>query len=416
MKKTILGLMLVCMIVVLSGCGVMTGRTLDSLFTAGNTGTAAFAEENSDYVTISRAEYEELSRFRDVATLYNAVTQLYYKDTDSEKLIDYSAKGLMAGLGDLYSYYYTPEEFAKMWEEEEGSYAGIGVLISTNYRTHICTISRVFKGSPAEAAGVQRRDIIYRVGDMYVSSDNIEEAVKIMRGTPGTDVDVTFLRDEEEITITLTRADINVNQIESKMLDAETGLIALYGFSGRCELEFENALNELLAQGARGIIIDLRDNGGGWVDQARYIGDLFMDEGELCYMVMKNGEEEHAYPTRDGKADVKLVMLVNENSASSSEILTCALRDCADATVVGTKTFGKGVVQSLMAIGNRGAGFQVTVAEYYSPSGYQVNEKGIEPDVVVELAEDDNGMYDFGDTEKDPQLKAAWETLKEKMK
>jgi carboxyl-terminal processing protease len=323
----------------------------------------------------------------------------------------------MAGLDDPYSFYYNPEEFQEMWEDDEGNYVGIGVLISSNMETLVCTISRVFDGSPAEEAGVQRGDILYRVGeDLYVNADNVNEAVKIMRGEPGTTVDVTFLRNDEEITFTILRREININQIKYKMLDGEVGYIAMYAFAGEAEKEFEAALNSLVSQGVKSLIVDLRDNGGGWVEQARYIGDLFMDEGDLCYLLYRDGNEVQEYRTADGKNDIPLTIIINENSASSSEILTAALRESAGATVVGTKSFGKGIIQQVFSVGDEGAGCQITVAEYLTPKGNKVHEVGLEPDVIVELPAGDNGSYDFADLEKDVQLKKALEIAREKLK
>ena len=205
-----------------------------------------------------------------------------------------ASAGLLAGLQDPYTFYYTPEAWKKMKEDDEGEYAGVGILISSNYKTGVCTISRVFKGSPAEAAGVQRGDILYRIGeDLYVVPETLQDAVDIMRGTPGTSVDVTFLRDGEEITFNLTRANITVNQVESTMLTEEIGLIAVYEFAGKVDAEFEEALNDLISRGAKGLIIDLRDNPGGWVDSAQQVGDLFMDAGDLCYLVYRDGTEDH---------------------------------------------------------------------------------------------------------------------------
>ena len=288
---------------------------------------------------------------------------------------------------------------------------------SGRIQSDTCTISRVFKGGPAEEAGVLRGDVLYRVGeDLYVTAETLSEAISIMRGEPGTFVDVTFLRDGEEITYTIQRREVVVNQIESVMLDDKVGYIAMYQFAGEAEKEFEEALNSVVSQGAESLIIDLRDNGGGWVEQARYIGDLFMDKGELCYLVYRDGTEDHLYRTYDGKTDILITVLVNENTASSSEILTGALRDCANATVVGTKSFGKGIVQNVDTVGNNGAGYQITIAEYFTPKGHKVHKLGIEPDVVVELPEGDNGSYDFADLEHDVQLIKALEVAREKMK
>ncbi len=420
-KKIFLAVMLLAAMSLMSGCMMMSGNRLESMFGTKDTSTATqtvnLPAGSGDTVTISKTEYERLAKFADLADLYDMAEYYFYQEPDREKMIEYAAKGLMAGLDDPYSFYYNPEEFQEMWEDDEGNYVGIGVLISSNMETLVCTISRVFDGSPAEEAGVQRGDILYRVGeDLYVNADNVNEAVKIMRGEPGTTVDVTFLRNDEEITFTILRREININQIEYKMLDGEVGYIALYAFAGEAEKEFEAALNNLLSQGVKSLIIDLRDNGGGWVEQARYIGDLFMDEGDLCYLLYRDGNEVHEYRTTDGKNDIPLTIIINENSASSSEILTAALRESAGATVVGTKSFGKGIIQQVFSVGDEGAGCQITIAEYLTPKRNKVHEVGLEPDVIVELPAGDNGSYDFADLEKDVQLKKALEIAREKLK
>ncbi len=380
----------------------------------------AGAEEpkQEETVTISRAEYEKLKMFSELSELMDGIEAYYYKDSDRNTLLEYAAKGLMQGLNDPYSFYFNPEEFEELWKEDEGRYTGIGILISSNYTTQICTISRVFRNSPAEKAGLRRGDILYRIGEeLYVQANNITQAVNMMRGIPGENVEVTVLRNNEEITFHILREEIFVNRIEEKMLNDQIGYIAYYEFEGKADQEFEKALNRLMSQNAKGIIIDLRDNGGGWVKQACQVSDLFMDQGETCYLVYKGGNEIHnEYPTSDGKADVPLVILLNENSASASEILAGALRDCADATIVGTKSYGKGIVQGVWSVGTNGAGLQMTVAEYFTPKGNKVHEIGIAPDVEVPLPEGDSGMYQFADTEHDVQLKKALEVISEKLK
>jgi carboxyl-terminal processing protease len=393
----------------------MFNETGNSSITSGySTGGAA---KDSNVVIISKDEYEKYQKFSEMFTIYDTAKDYFYQEPDTDLMVEYAIRGMMAGLDDPYSFYYNPKEYKEMMDDDEGKYVGIGVMIQANMEKQICTITRVFQGGPAEEAGVQRGDILYRVGeDLFVNPTNLQEAVDIMRGIPGTDVDVTFLRNGEEITYTITRREVNVNQVDSKMLDDKIGYIAMYEFAGHSELEFEQALQKLLAQKAQGIIIDLRDNQGGWVEQARYIADLFMDEGELCYLKYRDGEE-HAdeYRTKNGKADVKLVILINENSASSSEILTGALRDCAGAVTVGVKSFGKGIIQMVSEVGGNGAGFQMTIAEYLTPSGTPVHKIGITPDYEVPLPEGDNGMYDFADTVHDIQLAKAVEVMKEQL-
>ena len=423
MKKRVLLIgSLLLALCLLSGCAMTSMSQMESMFRKEvpeqTQNPQIFGSNDSDMVSISREDYEIYQELSELVELMKTADDNFYQETDHEKMLEYAAKGLLAGLDDPYTFYYSPEEWEKMWEDDEGNYTGIGVLISGNYETQLCTITRVFKGSPAEAVGVLRGDVLYRVGeDLYVTADTLNDAVDIMRGVPGTDVDVTFLRNGEEITFTITRQEVNVNQVESKMLNDRVGYIALYQFAGEAEKEFETDLTDLIEQGAEGIIIDLRDNPGGWVEQARYIGDLFMDRGELCYLVYKDGYEDHSdYPTYNGKVDVKLVVLMNENSASSSEILAGALRDRAEATIVGTTSFGKGIVQAVTPVGKKGAGFQMTIASYYTPNGFAVHKQGITPDVECPLPEGDNGMYDFADLEKDVQLKTALETMMEKLK
>ena len=419
-KKMLILTALLTALMVLSSCSVLSVSKLEAMFRSDAESRVDSGESRqetetrADTVTISREEYERYRQFSDMFTIMDAANKNFYQETDPDKMIEYATRGLMAGLDDPYSFYYNPKEYAEMWEDDEGNYVGIGVMIQSNMETQVCTIIRVFTGGPAEEAGVQRGDILYRVGeDLYVTASNLQEAVDIMRGVPDTDVDVTFLRGGEEITYTITRRQVNVNQVEGKMLSPEIGYIALYQFAGECEKEFEAELNRLSGEGAKGIIIDLRDNTGGWVDQARYIADLFMDAGELCYLKYRDSEEHGDYLTKDGKTDVKLVILINENTASSSEILTGALRDCAGAKTVGVKSFGKGIIQGVFPVGDKGAGYQMTIAQYFTPGGSAVHKIGITPDYEVKLPEGDNGMYSFADMERDVQLIKAVDVMKE---
>ena len=413
-KKCLLILTILILTLSLGSCSMIPSSTLEAMFRTDEY-TVSNAQNQDNMVTISREEYEKYKQFSEMFDIFDAANDSFYVETDKDKMIEYATRGLMAGLDDPYSFYYSPKEYEELWEDDEGKYVGIGVMIQANMETQECTIIRVFEGGPAQEAGVRRGDILYRVGeDLYVNATNLQDAVDIMRGEPETNVDVTFLRDNEEITFTITRRQVNVNQVESQMLDRRTGYIALYEFAGHCDEEFEKALNTLVSQGAEGIIIDLRDNSGGWVDQARYIADLFMDKGELCYLKYRDGEEHgDEYRTYDGKVDVKLVILINEHSASSSEILTGALRDCAGAVTVGVKSYGKGIIQGVFPVGNKGAGYQMTIAQYFTPGGSAVHKVGITPDYEVPLPEGDNGSYEFADRKNDVQLIKAIEVMDE---
>ena len=374
---------------------------------------AALASE--EYVTISQEDYQRYQQFDKLLEIMDYLDIYYYQDFEVNDLLDGAAAGLLRGLDDEYSFYYTPEDYAELWEDDKGEYAGIGIQITGYYTTGICKVTRVFENSPAQEAGVRRGDILYRVGEeLFVSAENLDDAVEQIRGVPGSTANVTFLQDGEEITLDIPRASVTVNRLKYANLGDGIGYIYLYEFAGDCETEFEDALNSLLADGAKGVIIDLRDNPGGWVDQAQYIADLFVDEGEVCYVQYRDGGQEHDFPTFDGKTDVKLVILLNENSASSSEILSGCLQERADATVVGVQSFGKGVMQTVVELGEDGSGMQFTFAQYFLPSGAAVHHVGITPDVECPLPEGDIGEYEFASPD-DPQLRKAIEVMAEKL-
>jgi len=414
-KKIILALSLLLVACLLTGCAYLPLQGLTDM--ASGLGAevrqeaAPVADENS--VVIPRELYEQYQQFDVLLELMAIAEENYYKDVNVEDMLEGAAMGVLAGLADPYTFYYTPEDYEALWEDDEGEYAGVGMQITANYLTGLCTISRVFDNGPAHEAGVLKGDILYKVEDMYVSATNLQDAVDIMRGTPGTDVVVTFLRGAEEIVLTMTRAQITVNRIESTMLTDDIGYIYLYEFAGDCAEKFEAAVSKLAAQGAKGLIIDLRDNPGGWVEDAEKIGDIFLDKGTLCYLEYKNGAREY-YRTTIGKLDMDLVLLLNENSASSSEILAGALKDRADATIVGVQSYGKGIVQAVVPVGSNGAGMQITIAQYFTPNGNAVHTIGITPDVEVPLPEGDNGMYEFADL-SDPQLSRALEVMQQKL-
>ena len=412
MKKRIaLLLVLTLMAFTLGGCGYLPAALLSDMLNESTT-TSVVPSADGETVTISKEEYEKYKQFDTLLELMELVDYGYFEEYEVQDMLDGAANGLLLGLGAPNTFYYTPEEYAELWEDDEGEYAGDGIQISTSYLTGLCTISRVFDNGPAREAGVQKGDILYMVEDLYVNSSTINDAVDIMRGTPGTTVHVVFLRGTEEIEYDLVRANITVNRIESGMLTEDIGYIYLYEFAGSCAADFETAVKKLQQQGAQALIIDLRDNPGGWVEDAEKIGDIFLDAGTLCYLQYNDGTREY-YKTKAGKTELPLVILMNENSASSSEILAGALKDRADATIVGVQSYGKGIVQTVVGL-DGGAGMQMTIAQYYTPNGNAVHKVGITPDVEVKLPDGDNGMYEFGDL-ADPQLAKALEIMQQKM-
>lgn len=364
-------------------------------------------------VSIPKSEYEELLKFKEMFNIYEVLDKRYYIEPDEKKLIEGSIRGMMSGLDDPYSVYYTPEEFEKYWEEDSGEYAGVGMQITSKYDENICVISRVFQGSPAEEAGIKKGDILIKAGDIDVYPNNLQEAVDFMRGKKGTKVKITMLRGDEELLFDVERRDVHINQVETKYMDGDIGLIQLYQFSGESGEEFSKALNQLIAKGAKGIIVDLRDNPGGWVNNARDIADLFVENDTLCYFQYRDGTKEYI-KTGKGKMSIPMSIIINENSASASELFTGAMQDYGLADVVGTVSYGKGIAQEIMDVGDKGAGFQFTVAQYFTPKGRAVHKKGITPDYIVELGEDINKEFEFGSLE-DPQLKKAYDLVIKKV-
>lgn len=362
-----------------------------------------------DTVTISRTEYERLQRYAELDEIWQIVEQYYYQEPDTQAMLDGAEMGLLYGLGDPYTYYYTPDQYAQLWADDEGEYAGIGIQIMGDYATGLCTISRVFLDSPALDAGLRKGDVLTRVEDIDVVTTTLQDAVNIMRGEPGTPVNVQVQRGDQLLDFVVDRAVVHVNWVNSCMLDGDVGYISLYEFSGDCSPSFAVHLDNLMSQGAKALVIDLRDNPGGWVDDAQKVADMFLEEGNVASLVYRDGTTELYTTTTDGKENpIPLVVLVNEYSASASEILAGALQDRGRATIVGTQTFGKGVVQYVLPVGTRGAGMQLTVAQYYTPNGNEVHKVGITPDIEATLPEGDTTMYDIGDLD-DAQLKKAYE-------
>lgn len=398
-KRLLIFIVLICVVLLSS-----------SMFPTFNSNTMLHSTD-SDMVTISRDEYEKLLYYQELAEIRDIVNTYYYEDVDQTDMMEGAAFGLLAGIGDPYTFYYTPEDYKRMWDDDEGEYAGVGMMISASYLTHICTITRVFDNSPALKSGICRGDILIKVDDLDVVAENLQDAVDIMRGEIGKPVHIQVLRGDEVLDFDVIRAVVNVNYVSSTMLEKDIGYICLYEFSGKCSNDFIKQVRALVEKGAKALIIDLRDNPGGWVSDAETIADLFLGEGVLFTVQYKDGSQEVNYTHNAASdLDIPLVIMVNENTASSSEILAGALQDRSRATVVGTKSYGKGIIQWVLDVGTRGAGMQLTIAQYFTPNGNKVHKVGITPDVIVERPDDEESiMFEIGDM-ADTQLRTAYDT------
>lgn len=363
-------------------------------------------------VTISREEYNRLKKYEKLELILGLIDAYYYEDVDQQEMLESAAIGLAAGVGDVYTNYFTKEDMEAFNEETEGEYAGIGCQLLADSSDQLITITRVFKGSPAEEVGMRSGDKIVYVNDVYYSAYEMDAAVDVMRGTPGESVKITVLRGLDTIDFEVTRKVININYVEHQILEGNIGYVLVYDFLGQAVQGFAEALETFKAANVGGMIIDLRNNGGGLLDASAQMADMILPEGVVVSIRDKMGNEE-VFSTDGEYYDVPMVVLVNGYSASASEILAGAIRDHDAGVLVGTKTFGKGVVQSVIDFPD-GSGLKLTTARYYTPSGECIHEIGIEPHVTIELDEDAVTTYGINNLphEQDAQLQKAIEMLK----
>lgn len=337
---------------------------------------------------------------------------LYNKDIKDENLEAGLLKGLVAGLGDPYSQYLTAEEMAKLSETTTGKFQGIGVIISPDEDGTVTVISPI-KGSPADRAGVESGDKILKINGKDFSAEKINEASKEMRGEKGTTVKILLLKKKNLKTeeVEIKREEIKIDSIIKDKI-GDLGYIGITMFDEETGKDFVKALNELTSEGVKGIILDMRGNPGGVVDAAVEIGEAILPKASFVTLKDNKGEEVQDYKLDDKYNDIKMVVLVNEGSASASEILSGAIRDLDRAKIIGKTTYGKGVVQNVMSLPG-GDGLKLTTSEYFTPSGKSINKKGIVPDIEVDLPDDVEGIgIDYKDT--DTQLQKAIEVINEK--
>ncbi len=312
----------------------------------------------------------------------------YYKPVDENKLLENAIKGLAAGTEDPYTTYFTPEEMASFMETASGNYVGIGVSVNMD-ENNLLTIVELFPDSPAIAAGMQVGDKVVKVNDEDVTG--ISESsliIKKIKGEAGTDVKIEVFRTKDGVyhDFTLKRAAINVPNISGKMLEDGIAYIRLNQFDNDIATSFLETYNKLSGEGAKSLILDLRYNPGGDYSQVCAIADMLLPEGLIVYTEDRNGKREEKRSNAQ-ELNVPMVVLVNGYSASASEILSAALQDYGKATIIGEKTFGKGLVQTIDTHFENNAGFKYTVSTYYSPKGHNIQHEGVKPDIEVKLDE-----------------------------
>ena len=345
-------------------------------------------------------------------TLQAIIEQEYLNEYTQEDLRDGLYKGLMEGLDDPYSVYYTEEEYQELSEDSEGVFEGIGAYLSQDPDTKVVTVTRPIPDSPAEKAGIKAGDILVEVDHENVEGDDLSVTVAKIRGPSGTKVNIGVRRQNRDgiVRFDIVRAKVESMTVDSKMLDNSIGYIQISEFDDVTSAQFKKAFKALEREEMRGLIIDLRDNPGGSVKTCVEIADEILPEGLIVYTEEKDGEGDKYTSSGENFYDGPLVVLVNGNSASAAEILTGAIKDHEQGTILGTTTYGKGIVQQIIPLGD-GTGVKVTIASYFTPNGTDIHGIGIEPDEELEL--DVDAYLEDG---TDNQLDRAVEIIEEKIK
>lgn len=314
------------------------------------------------------------------------VDKYYLNDIDDEQLKDSVIKGFVNGLGDDYAAYYTKEEMELMMQSTSGAYCGIGATLGQDTEGSVRVIS-AFDGSPAEKAGLLGGDIITKIDDKDASGMDVSSIAAMAKGEAGSHVKIQVNRDGELKEFDIVREQIEIPSLEYEMLDNQIGLISLWEFSEVTSEQFDHAYKDLQQQGMQGLIIDLRDNYGGVVDAAIDVAEHFLPEGIVVYTEDKQGRKDEFMASGSNIFNKPLVLLVNGNTASSAEILAGAVKDYEKGTLIGTKTFGKGIVQNVISLGD-GTALKMTTSKYFTPKGNNIHGIGIEPDITVEYSEE----------------------------
>lgn len=333
----------------------------------------------------------------------------YYEDVDVEELREGLYQGLFDNL-DVYSQYYTKEQYQQLYEDTlSGTYCGIGASLQQDADTMSVTVVHVYDGSPAQEAGLQEGDIISMVDDYDASSMELTELVSHIRGEESTSVHLVTYRNGEKLEYDIERRNMSLPVVSNAMLSGNTGYISLAEFTESGVDQFRSALTELTDQGMESLIVDLRNNPGGVLDSVCDILDMILPEGLIVYTEDRDGNRQEYYSTDDESLDIPLVVLVNENSASASEIFAGAIQDRNAGTILGTTTYGKGVVQSVRGLED-GSAFKLTTHRYFTPGGTCIQDIGITPDVELEyqFLGGENDTYDYS---LDNQIQAALEIL-----
>lgn len=341
----------------------------------------------------------------------DTVKESYTGEVDDEEMEEYMYKGMMASLGDPYSAYYTSEEYEELTTETTGSYKGIGVVMQQDVTTGEVKVVRCYEGAPGAKAGLLPEDVLIQVNGESISGLDLSEVVdKVQNSKDSVHLTVSREGESEYLEIDVSLEEVNIPVVDHEMLEDQIGYIALYEFTEQTESQYKEAFEDLESQGMERLIIDVRNNPGGLLTSVCNILEDILPKGLIVYTEDKDGNREEYTCSGENELKIPLAVLVNGNSASASEIFAGAIQDYGTGTIVGTTTFGKGIVQSLIPFTD-GSAIKTTTAKYYTPSGKCIHGTGIEPDVEVELNENLEQKTSISH-EEDNQLQKAIEVVK----
>ena len=346
---------------------------------------------------------EELDEF---VSTYNTINNSYYKKISKDKLVDAAIEGMLSSLDDPYSEYMNKTDSTEFNETVNGEYNGIGItIISDNDAVKIVS---VFDNSPAKKVGLKAEDEITSINDEKVANKNTEQISKLIKNSKK--VKIKVIRDNEEKEYTIKKGTVDIPSVTSKMIDKDNnvGYISISIFSSNTYKEFNKALEKLEKNNMKALVIDVRNNPGGHLDQVSDIIDLFLDKNDVMYQIKNNKKKKKVYATTNSKRKYKIDVLINRNSASASEILAAALKESYNSSVVGVNSYGKGSVQKQYKLAN-GSSIKYTVKKWYTPKGESIDKKGVEPTEVIEQSED---YFNDPSIDNDTQLQKAIEIVK----
>lgn len=425
-RKVLLGCLMLAVSLSGSGCG---GRPSS----AASAASAAGSQSQSESVgTEAGTSAGKLVNYDDVekklAQIQEIIDQYYISPDGSEEITAKDMeegiyKGYVDSLNEPYTVYYTQEEYDTLMESSSGRYSGIGVVVTQNVKTGVVSVVRPFIGSPGAEAGLVKDDIITKVDGQETAGVDLNKVVSWIKGEAGTKVELEIYRESEKEyhTVSVERRQIEVPEVEYKMLDGQIGYVGILEFEQLTAEQFDKAVDDLESQGMKAMVIDLRDNPGGLLTSATEVLDRILPKDKLLvYTIDKKGAKVEDFSTDDEIIDIPMVILTNGNTASASEIVSGCLQDYQEATLVGTKTYGKGIVQYVLPLGD-GSAIKLTSAKYYTPKDRNIHGIGIEPDVTVELEENDEveagvswgsaGLTADGEVVMDNQMQKALEIL-----